>query len=40
MNLGAISVFVGLVALGFMTLPYGLVIFAALGYIIYTSRAK
>lgn len=33
MNLGGISIALGLVALGLATLPYGLVIFAALVWI-------
>jgi hypothetical protein len=39
-NLGGISIFVGLVALGLGTLPYGLAIWAFLAWVIYTSIGR
>ena len=38
MSPAGISIFLGLVTLGLVTLPYGLIIFALLGYVFYTSR--
>lgn len=40
MNLAGISIFVGLVALGLGTLPYGLAILAGLAWVVYTSKGR
>ena len=37
MNWAGASVFIGLITLGFMTLPYGLIVLAFLAWVIYTS---